>query len=31
MDTCVNPEVISNILSVPRLDKSGYCVTYDTK
>ena len=31
MDTWINLEVISNILSIPRLEKYYYCITYDTK
>ena len=31
MYTWINPEGISNIISIPILDKSGYHVTYDTK
>ena len=31
LDAWINPEVISNILSIPILGKSCYHVTYDTK
>ena len=31
MDTWINPEGISNILSIATLEKYGYRVTYDTK
>ena len=31
LDTWINPEVISNIISITKIEKSGYCITYDTK
>ena len=31
MDTWINLEVISNILSITRIDKYYYCITYDNK
>ena len=31
INTWINPEGMANILSITRLEKYGYCVTYDTK
>ena len=31
MDTWINIEGIDNILSIPRIEKSGYQVNHDTK
>ena len=30
-DTCINPEVIANILYIPKLEKVGYRVIHETK
>ena len=31
MDTCIKPEGIANIISIIRLEKDGYCITYNTR